>query len=267
MTDRDDLQRRIDAVPIWYHAIEVAPGIVTPGEFDMRPFVYEFGFPDSLSGRRVVDVGASNGYFSFHFEKLGADHVTAIDLPSIVDHDVPDWYREQELAKRTPEDIAQVDYDELEAGFEIAHTALGSSVEKQRCHVNDVGRLHNRAFDFAFVGNLLHHLRDPVRALESVRACLVPGGRMILGCSCDLSVDQSYAIFWGNLDHVMWWVMSKEAILRMCRLAGFTDIEWRGSFEFRPTSTPERRGTMGVIHAIAPETPSAPENCGPPGWE
>ena len=49
--DREKLQQRIDAVPVWYHAIELMPGVVTPGEFDMRPFVGEFGFPDSLEGR------------------------------------------------------------------------------------------------------------------------------------------------------------------------------------------------------------------------
>jgi hypothetical protein len=83
--DRETLQKRIDAVPVWYHAIELAPGVVTPGEFDMRPFIDEYQFPDSFAGLTVVDVGASNGLFSFLFENRGADKVVAVDLESVAD--------------------------------------------------------------------------------------------------------------------------------------------------------------------------------------
>jgi tRNA (mo5U34)-methyltransferase len=265
--DRETLQKRIDAVPVWYHAIELAPGVVTPGEFDMRPFIDEFEFPDSFKGLTVVDVGASNGLFSFLFEKRGAEKVVAVDLESVADHDVPRWFLEQELERRSEEDLRHASYLELEAGFDLAKEVFNSDVEKRRCHVNRMGAAMPREFDFAFVGNLLHHLRDPVGALENVREVLKPGGKMILGCSCDLSVEQSYAVFWGSLDHVMWWVMSREAILRMCHLAGFIDVEWRGSFEFRPTFHPERCGIVGVIHAVAPEKPSPSDSLPPPGWE
>src|SRR5262249_28594390 len=57
---REDLERRVAAVPIWYHTLELADGVMTPGYFDMRPFVREFGFPQSMAGMRVVDVGASD---------------------------------------------------------------------------------------------------------------------------------------------------------------------------------------------------------------
>jgi hypothetical protein len=43
--DRAELERRIRAVPIWYHTMELAPGIVTPGEFDMRPYVDDYHLP------------------------------------------------------------------------------------------------------------------------------------------------------------------------------------------------------------------------------
>ena len=97
--ERAELERRIAGVPIWYHTLELAPGVLTPGYFDMRPFVGEFGFPTSMAGLRVVDVGASNGQFAFHFEGLGAEHVVAIDLAHVLDHDLPHWY-EQELRAR-----------------------------------------------------------------------------------------------------------------------------------------------------------------------
>ena len=248
-----EIRARIAAVPIWYHVLELAPGIITPGEFDMRPFVSRYGFPDSLAGLSVLDVGASNGFFSFHLERLGAARVVAAELRTSLDHDVPRWYREKWTAERGPAEIARIDREELEAGFALAREALGSRVERRRAHVYELGDAMPGEFDLALVSNLLHHLRDPVGALESVRGTLRRGGRLILACSCDLSVDASYGIFYGTLEpHVMWWVMSREAILRMCRMAGFDRIEWKGSFEFTPTSHPERVGTMGILHAVAP---------------
>ena len=211
--DVEELRRRIAAVPTWYHVLELASGVETPGMFDMRPFVGEFGFPDSLAGKTVLDVGASNGFFSFHFEDLGAARVVAHDLRTVTEHDVPRWYLEKRSVGKTAEDITRMDHLELEAGFALAHETFGSSAERFRCHVNELGGLLPGEFDLTFCSNLLHHLRDPVAALESIRETLKPAaGLMILGCSCELSFDASYAVFSGTLEpHVMWWTMSRES--------------------------------------------------------
>lgn len=256
----EELRRRIAAVPSWYHVLELAPGILTPGTYDMRPHVGAFDLPSSLAGLHVLDVGASNGFFSFHFEALGAERVVAADLRSVTDHDVPRWYLERWREGKTPEEIARIDRDELDAGFELARSVYGARVERIRHTVYELGRAVPRAFDLTFCNNLLLHLRDPGGALESLRETLKPGGKLVLGSPCDLSIDASYGIFQGNpWPHVAWWVLSREALLRMCRLAGFTDVEWRGSFEFTPTDQPGRVGVVGVLHAVAPEEP--------PPWE
>jgi tRNA (mo5U34)-methyltransferase len=248
---RDELVRRIAEVPIWYHTLELAEGIVTPGYFDMRPFVPEFRFPESMAGMRVVDVGTSNGQFAFHFEKLGAEHVVAIDLRRVLDHDFPAWYRDELRQRHTESELARDDWEELEAGFDVAHEAYGSRVEKRRCTVYELGDLMPGEFDLAYCCNLIQHLSDPVRALESIRRCLEPSARFVFGCSCDLSVpDVSYGIFQGIIEpHITYWVPSREAAERMCRLAGFVDVEWIGSFRFAPVPHPERVGTLGVLHA------------------
>ena len=248
---RDELERRIAAVPSWYHTLELAPGLVTPGYFDMRPFVEEFHFPASMAGLRVVDVGASNGQFAFHFETLGADVVVAIDLEHVLDHDFPGWYRAELRSRHTDAELARVDHDDLEAGFALAHAAYASKVEKRRCTVYQLGERMPAEFDFAYCCNLVQHLSDPVRALESIRRCLKPSGRFVFGCSCELSgPDVSYAIFQGRIEpHITYWVPSRDAAERMCRLAGFVDVEWKGSFHFAPVPHPERVGTLGVLHA------------------
>ena len=32
-----EMQRAVDDHPFWYHTIDVAPGVTTPGWFDLRP--------------------------------------------------------------------------------------------------------------------------------------------------------------------------------------------------------------------------------------
>jgi len=248
----DELRRRVAAVPVWYHKIELAPGVVTPGEFDMRPFVGRYGFPASLAGLSTVDVGCSNGFFSFHLESLGAARVVAVELRSVVDHDVPKWYLEREVARLGTREIERMNREQLEAGFLLARDALGSGVEFRRHHVYELERAMPAEFDLVLCSNLLHHLRDPVGALENLRAAGKPGARFILGCSCDLDHDASYAVFAGDFQWVMWWTMSREAILRMCRFAGFEQVEWMGHFEFTPARFPKHVGKMGIIHARVP---------------
>jgi SAM-dependent methyltransferase len=248
----DELRRRVAAVPVWYHKMELAPGVETPGEFDMRPFVGNYGFPSSLAGLSVVDVGCSNGFFSFHLESLGAARVVAVELRSVVDHDVPKWYLEREVARLGTREIERMNREQLEAGFLLARDTLGSGVEFRRHHVYELERAMPAEFDLVFCSNLLHHLRDPVGALENLRAAGKPGARFILGCSCDLDHDASYATFAGDFQWVMWWTMSREAILRMCRFAGFEQVEWMGQFEFTPARFPTHVGKMGIIHARVP---------------
>src|SRR4051794_3882690 len=55
-------------------------------------------------------------------------------------------------------------------GFEIAARALRSKVEKIEASVYDLSPALHGEFDFVFMGSLLLHLRDPVKALERVRS-------------------------------------------------------------------------------------------------
>src|SRR3546814_10478593 len=72
-----DLRRRVNAHPFWYHRIELPYGIVTPGPNPLNPNVYRV--PEDLSGRRVLDVGAWDGYWTFEALRRGAREVVAID--------------------------------------------------------------------------------------------------------------------------------------------------------------------------------------------
>src|SRR3954453_948802 len=79
------LRERFDEVG-GYHTQEVAPGLVTPGMFDLRPYLDRYGLPDELSGKRVLDVGTFEGFWAFELERRGAE-VTGIDVDCIQDLD------------------------------------------------------------------------------------------------------------------------------------------------------------------------------------
>ncbi len=72
-----ELQAKVDAFDFWYHRIELPDGIVTPGWAPISADMYDI--PDNLTGKRVLDVGAWDGYWTFEALKRGAAEVVAID--------------------------------------------------------------------------------------------------------------------------------------------------------------------------------------------
>src|SRR4051812_11182766 len=84
MDDQASVSARAEAAikssPYWFHAIELAPGITTPGRKSTEQLeeqVRSCQLPD-LRGKTVLDIGAFDGYFSFTAERLGAAKVTAL---------------------------------------------------------------------------------------------------------------------------------------------------------------------------------------------
>src|SRR6266536_3723784 len=65
----------------WYHSIELPDGRVIQGlqtVEQLRTRIAQFPIPQDLRGKRVLDIGAWDGWFSFEMERRGAE-VVAID--------------------------------------------------------------------------------------------------------------------------------------------------------------------------------------------
>src|ERR1700712_4750941 len=65
----------------WYHSIELPGGEVIEGHQSidqLRRRLQQFPIPDDLRGKRVLDIGAWDGWFSFEMERRGAQ-VLAVD--------------------------------------------------------------------------------------------------------------------------------------------------------------------------------------------
>lgn len=160
MEQREDLARRVAGHAAWYHTLELAPGVVTPGFFDLRAVVDTLPWPD-VSGARCLDVATMDGFYAFELERRGAAEVVAVDIEDQADLD---W-----LPRHVPSGYER-GREPSGARFAVAHDALGSRVERRVTNVYDLSPERVGSFDVVIVGALLEHLRDPLRALEAVRS-------------------------------------------------------------------------------------------------
>src|SRR6202022_4035240 len=67
------------------------------------------------------------------------------------------------------------------ATFSVAHELLGSAVERRLCSVYELSPERVGTCDVVFLSDLLLHLRDPQRALESIFSVIRPDGYLLLG--------------------------------------------------------------------------------------
>jgi tRNA (mo5U34)-methyltransferase len=199
----------------WYHTLELARGVETPGWFDTRRALDRVSFPPSLDGLRCLDVGTFDGFWAFEMERRGAAHVHAIDL---IDPHRWDW-----PADRPDEVLAALAGRKRGgAGFQLAHRQLGSSVTHEERSVYDLSPDDLGKFDFVYFGSLLLHLRDPVRALSAAAA--VCDGQVLLVDA----VDPVLSLFIRNLPvatldgqrRPWWWRPNVAGIRRMAEAAG-----------------------------------------------
>src|SRR6476661_3582415 len=147
--DVDGLRREIASNPHWYHAMELAPGVETPGWFDYRPVAQRLPWPD-VKGKRCLDVGTYDGFLAFEMEKRGASEVVATDIS---DHAQWDWPRA--MRERGAEFLATV-AGEKGRGFDVAHAALGSSVVKKEISVYELSpEAVGGEFDVVVCGSLM----------------------------------------------------------------------------------------------------------------
>lgn len=77
---KEEILKKEAKVPFRGHSIPLGHGIVTPGRVMRNLKTLErLKLPASLSGKRVLDICAWDGYYSFECEKRGAAEVVAID--------------------------------------------------------------------------------------------------------------------------------------------------------------------------------------------
>ena len=118
----EELRRKVGEHD-WYHTIELAPGVVTPGWFDLRDVVTPDPDPRIAGRARALDVGTFDGFWAFEMERRGASEVIAID---VLDPAAWDW-----PAGSEPAAMREIGKRKAGgAGFLLAQRALGSGVRR-----------------------------------------------------------------------------------------------------------------------------------------
>jgi tRNA (mo5U34)-methyltransferase len=209
----------------WYHTLELAPGVVTDGWFDLRGYPDRYGLPERLDGLRALDVGTWDGFWAFEMESRGAE-VVAIDLDDERDLDWP--------PRRIPERFPD---QPRGRGFELARELRGSTVERHNLSIYEATPERLGTFDLVFCASVIMHLRDQFGALQRIAE---------LCTGTFLSVEQ-YDRWAGLLPFpaaryladreqaVVFWLPSARTWGRMLGSVGFDRVERLGKFNVRST--------------------------------
>ena len=220
--DAGDLQRRIDEIKFWYHRIELPGGVTTNGGNPMVASAY--GVPADLTGKRVLDVGAWDGYWTFEALRRGAREVVAID-------DFSDYLGHLEPGDR-----------HAWRSFDICREAFGyfeDRCKRIEMSVYDVTEDNpGGRFDVVFLFGTLYHLRHPLLGLDKLSA-ICDGEIFVESQICD-----DYSPYQGGLGqgyptkHVVaeffpanelgenatnWWAPSLLCLKALVSAAGFSD--------------------------------------------
>ncbi|HMC62733.1 MAG TPA: DUF1698 domain-containing protein, partial [Candidatus Solibacter sp.] len=189
----------------WYHSFALPDGSVIPAVMSLewqRERWQRFPIPEDLRGKRLLDIGAWDGWFSFEAERRGAE-VTSVDRVEI-----PNYLHMHRLLG------SKAAYRNLDL-FELPAAGLGN-------------------FDIVLCLGVLYHLRHPVLALEIVCSLttevaivetFVTDGAGWREHVADIPTMEFYETdeLNGQMDN--WVGLTVGCLLAMCRAAGFARVE------------------------------------------
>ena len=159
----------------WWHIIELADGISTPGMYPSIKEKASYWKLDKIdfTGKSVLDIGAGDGGFSFYAEAQGASDITSIDL-----------WGAKDGGMKPGEDILLSSTLDAQWGnkecFEFAAKALKSKAKTHIMNVYDVSPEKLKKFDIVMFFGVLYHLRHPMLALEKIRTVVKDNATLLI---------------------------------------------------------------------------------------
>ncbi|HTC86807.1 MAG TPA: class I SAM-dependent methyltransferase [Bryobacteraceae bacterium] len=186
----------------WYHSLELPDGTVIEGVVSIERLkwrIAQFPMAQDLTGKRVLDVGAWDGWFSFEMERRGAE-VVAVDSTD-------------------------------QTRFPAARKLMGSKVEHV---VEDICRLTPERveyFDIVLFFGVLYHVKHPLLALERVcELCRADAyvESFVTDPSGDLAAVPAMEFYEttelrGKFDN--WIGPNTACLMAPCRAAGFARVQ------------------------------------------
>lgn len=197
----------------WWHSFEFPSGERVDGvrsTQELNRQLARFHVPNDISGKRVLDIGAWDGWFSFEMERRGAD-VLAVDS----------WDNPR---------------------FRYAHTQFNSRVHYCVEDLYDLTPRKIGHFDIVLFFGGLYHLKHPVLALEKVCAltrdvAYVESHVIDRGLRSALRATRAVMEFYetnelaGRADN--WIGPNSRCLLALCRVAGFARARLESVAEHR----------------------------------
>lgn len=203
----DDLARRVAAVN-WFHSFDFGDGVVATGHKDRRTLEMEAAaiLPGDIAGKRCLDIGAWDGFFSFQAELRGAGSVLATDHFS--------W---------SGEGWGTAD------GFRLARELLGSRVEDLDIDALDITEATVGRHDVVLFLGVLYHLRNPFEGLRV--AAGVCDGTLVVETTLHLhDVEESAMQFFPaselDGDPTNWWSPNPRCVTDMLSALGFRHVDF-----------------------------------------
>jgi tRNA (mo5U34)-methyltransferase len=190
----------------WWHSFELPDGALVEGVNSLdaqKARIAQFPIPLDLTGKRALDIGAWDGWFTFELERRGAE-VVAIDR----------WDNPR---------------------FREMQAVLGSRAEYKQLNVYDLDPAKLGRFDVVLFLGVLYHLKHPLLALE--RVCSVTDDFAAVESFAltdrfqpGMQVEEHSLLryferdeFGGQFDN--WFAPTPRCLVEMCRTAGFARAE------------------------------------------
>jgi len=237
-----------EAIPtdcVFYQAIEL-PGIgLIEGSWDHRHTADDYLGQLEYQGRRVLDVGPANGFFTFEMERRGAE-VTALDLGTQGEWDsVPHSFLDVNSVRAN----LQENVRRVENAFWFAHQRLQSNAKLVHGSVYDTPALV-QPVETALMGNVLQHVRDPFRAIEQVAKVvadtIVISEAVWHDDEAFLTAEAMWLIPRADTPYCThsWWQVSPAMVTAILRILGFPQISLKYHQQRFVGSESDRRARM-----------------------
>lgn len=212
----------------WWHTIDIAPGLATPGSWDLRPAARRMPWPagGDLRSLRCLDIGTMDGFWAFEMERRGATEVVASDLH----------------ARPT---------------FALAAELIGSHVSFTELNVYDLDPAVHGSFDLVFMGYVAELLPDPIGAFHAMRR-VCRGSVIVLDqVSLPLSLfPRPLARVAARPGYQEWFMFNRRGFARALDEAGYEVEASSGFLRDRPGPGVKRREfpwSMRLRHAAGLE--------------
>ena len=215
-------QKMIDSVPEWFHSIDFGDGVFSEGRQPRGTMLWDqFDIPiRNIKNKRVLDIGAWDGKFSFLCEQAGAETVLAVDVSQ----------------GRSNSN-----------GFHVAKKTLNSKVvhvdeDFLNLEPTDVGK-----FDLIIFAGVLYHLENPLGGFRALKELLSNTGLIVIETTTlPDEIEEPYIKFHLkrdlNNDPTNFWTPSPSCVEQMLIEAGLVSTLHRRRTHYK------RRSIFHAVH-------------------